>query len=170
MRCKQILTFAALGLMTVGSVSTIAQTSITTIPIPETHNIYWNPCDGENIFVEGDIQLRSHIRNDSNGGSHITLREQLINVVGISLEDGDVYRLVGHTAQSEDYDSISFNLPSSGSISYQKNIVYQMVPVGSDNDGERYFAKVLIKITTNANGDSVVDGFDVKVTCDSRPN
>jgi hypothetical protein len=170
MQAKHFLAYAALGLMALGSPNTFARTSITTIQIPDTHNVYWNPCDGEDIFVDGDIRLRSHLRSDSSGGTHITLREQLINVVGISLDDGDVYRLVGHTAQSEDYDSISFNLPRSGSVSYQKNIVYQMVPVGSDNDGERYFAKVLIKITTNANGESVVDDFNVKVTCDSRPN
>ena len=76
------------------SASASTFTIIETFEINDTFNV---PCAGESVEVSGTIREVLHITEDANGGFHLHFTSTPLDISGVGLLSGDIYRGAGAT-------------------------------------------------------------------------
>ena len=111
--------------------------------------VVFNPCNGENVAIDGTIQLRFDTRNDANGGSH-TVGRIFERGKGTGLVTGANY--VFNTDSTINVNAAAIQQEVS-QIVYIRLIGQGLVP--------NFLGKQVLHFTVNANGDlvGVVDDF-----------
>ena len=171
MRIRSLVVAVLSGSLAVLSQLSASETIVQKFPLP-TDLPAFNTCANEGMLVNGDILLVVRNTTDGQGRIHISYHEQLINLVGIGVDSGNVYRIVGRSQQVLPPQWTNIFLPQiepeegMGPIVLHKTVMTQFVEVGRVENRGRNFFHVTAHITVNAKGKVVVENYgEPKVVC-----
>jgi hypothetical protein len=151
------LTVLALAVLTVPPALAGAgtYTDIERVPILPS---LWNPCVGEEVRLEGDIQFVSRTTIDANGGVHSQVQVTPQNVVGVGLSTGAEYRFSGAVTSSENFRWQPGDSAETFTLVDQHRFIAKGV-------SENTVMQETFNVTVNANGDLTVLRYDEKLIC-----
>jgi hypothetical protein len=149
------LTLLALAVLTVPPVLAQAETFTDIERVPIIPSL-WNPCAGEQVRLEGDIQFVSHATFDQDGGVHFRMEVTPQNVVGTGLDTGTEYRFSGVVSIGENWTH------SQSAETF--TLVDQHRFIAKGQDGNTVMQET-VQVIFNANGELTVQRGDVKLIC-----
>jgi len=146
---------AALGLLlTIPATAAAEATTFTeSFSIPITPGFI--TCEGETIFLAGDVHLLVHGTLDSAGGVHAVTEANFAGVQGYGLESGALYVAIDSSKEL-------FNGKPDAAREDTFERSAQLVAQGRLSNAQVH---VIGHITTNANDEPVVDFIFVRVAC-----
>jgi hypothetical protein len=146
---------AALGLLLTipASAAAEARTFTEAFSIPITPGFI--TCEGETVFLSGEVHLLLHSTLDGAGGLHVVTEENFAGVHGFGLESGALY--VATDSKKE-----LFNGKPGAAFEETFERSAQLIAQGRLSNAELH---VIGHLTTNANGERVVDFFLVRFQC-----
>jgi hypothetical protein len=153
-RCA-VLAALALGLvpMLPATAAAEATTFTESFTIPITPGFI--SCEGETVFLSGEAHVLLHRTIDAAGGVHIVTEENFAGVHGLGTESGALY--VATDSKQEVFNG----KPSSArEDTFQRTA--QLVTQGGLSNAQLH---VIGHLTTNANGETVVDFITVRAEC-----
>ena len=113
-----------------------------------------NSGNGELLLVTGTLHNTSALRTDGQGGFHVTLHTNLVNMTGVGTSSGDSYRVTdtagGFGSRTDAYFPSGTAFPR---IVTQSSDV-RFISTGS---GDNLLIRNTFHLTINANGDVTVD-------------
>jgi len=162
-----VLVFAAFFL----SANTIAESPVSVAKVEVFDLPAINPCNGEEILVNGTViaVFRNHF--DRQGRPHLSYRIQLMSLVGVG-SYGNFYRVVGNVQQNlpqplpDLWTTVFLPFEGDGPVVLRHNISNQLIPVGR-SDAPKSMLHIRVNVTINANGELVVATGDAdgEITC-----
>ena len=111
-------------------------------------------CTDELVHITGEIQLSYHSILKENGGYHINATDRPLNIRGVGLSSGKIYKYLGHF-------SVNHNYETKGGI-YKVTSRFSFVTPGGGNN---LVFKTTITSVTNANGEWVVMETNESTSC-----
>jgi hypothetical protein len=112
-------------------------------------------CEGETVFLAGDVHLVVHGTLDSAGGVHAMTEANFANVHGYGLESGALY-----VATDSSRELFNGKPNTAREDTFERSA--QLVAQGTLSNAQLH---VIGHITTNANGEPVVDFIFVSFAC-----
>jgi hypothetical protein len=168
---KKLLMVTFSGFFALLSQQSTGETTVAKYPLPPDLSAF-NTCSDEKMLVNGDVLLVVRNTIDGQGRIHISYHEQIINVVGVGVDSGDVYRVVGRSENILPPQWTNIFLPQldpsegMGPIVQHKSIMTQIIPVGRIENRGRNFFHVTAHITVNAKGEVAVEDYgDPMIVC-----
>jgi hypothetical protein len=144
----------ALLLLTIPATASAETTAFTeSFSIPITPGFI--TCEGETVFLEGDVHLVIHGTLDSAGGVHAMTEENFAGVHGYGLEGGALY-----VATDSKRELFNGKPDAAREDTFERSA--QLVAQGRLSNAQLH---VIGHITTNANGEPVVDFISVRFGC-----
>ncbi len=146
---------AALGLLLTIPATAAAEAATFTesFSIPITPGFI--TCEGETVFLAGDVHLLVHGTLDSAGGVHAVTEANFAGVQGYGLESGALYVAIDSSKEL-------FNGKPDAAREDTFERSAQLVAQGRLSNAQVH---VIGHITTNANDEAVVDFIFVRVAC-----
>ena len=147
---------AALGLLllTIPATAAAAATTFTeSFSIPITPGFI--TCEGETVFLAGDVHVLVHSTLTQGGGVHIVTQANFAGVHGYGLESGALYVAVDSSREL-------FNGKPGTAREDTFERTAQLIAQGSLSNAQVH---VIGHLTTNANDEPVVDFIFVRVGC-----
>lgn len=146
------------------SAHTMAAPPVGVGQVPITDFPFVIPCNGEDVLINGTIQVIYKTHVDKKGRPHLSFRLQFVNVEAIG-SYGNVYRLVGNTQVQlpaplgDPWTTIFLPAEGDGPVILRHHISNRFIPVGG-SDADLYKFDIRVNVTVNSNGDLVVDTGD----------
>jgi hypothetical protein len=146
---------AALGLLLTipATAAAAARTFTESFSIPITPG--YITCEGETVFLAGEVHVLVHSTLDAAGGAHILTEANFAGVQGYGLESGALY-----VATDSSKELFNGKLDAAREDTFQRSA--QLVAQGRLSNAQ---LQVIGHITTNANGEPVVDFIRVRSEC-----
>jgi hypothetical protein len=143
---------SGLALAAPASASANTFTIIETFEINDTFNV---PCAGESVEVSGTIREVLHITEDANGGFHLHFTATPLDISGVGLLSGDIYRGTGAT---------NFTRYIAPGYTEVVSAVDNTLLIGP-GPGNNLYMRSRFQFTRNANNEIVVLRDVVSVAC-----
>ena len=131
------------------SLSAVVSSTQLTLPLKRT---LWISCAndglGEDVTIEGELEIRTHSTDDGNGGVHLSTHVRPSRVTGVGEVSGLKYRGTGGTFEGERYASDGF----SAVYSFVNN--FRIIGQGPRNN---LLMHMTVHQTMNASGELTAD-------------
>ena len=146
---------AAFGLLLIipATAAAEARTFTESFSIPITPG--YITCEGETVFLAGQVHVLVHSTLDAAGGVHIVTEQNFAGVQGYGLESGALY-----VATDSSKELFNGKPDAAREDTFQRSA--QLVAQGRLSNAEVH---VIGHLTTNANGEPVVDFIRVRSAC-----
>jgi hypothetical protein len=122
------------------------------LPISGT---FFNRCSGEQVTVEGEMQLILHFVTDESGGNHFVLHENDMRLTGVGLESGRKY--VGSSTTNFMGQTV-FPLVTTTAV-----VSSRLIGQGDTPDSQLF---ILSHLTFEIGGEVRSNHFEFRVECD----
>ena len=120
-----------------------------------------NAGNGELVLVSGTLHTTNVIRNDANGGLHVTLHANLAGMSGVGTSSGDLYRITDTAGGSG--GRVSLYVPAgSPPRTLTQSFDTRIISMGS---GDNLVIRNTFHLTIDANGDVTVNNPTFEPRC-----
>jgi len=130
-------------------------TTVTTNEMVAITGSITNPCNGDTVAFQGDINVTNHMTTDANGGTHLRTHLNYQNVTGVGDLSGLNYTVRTTTNETvNDKDGPQFEAT-----------IISTVKLITQGPEQNYFLRVVFHITVNANGVTTTTVDQTRIEC-----
>ena len=145
-----------IALAAITAIPAYAQAFTSTEKVTEPFATLITACNGEDVFLSGELLLISHTTFDAAGGAHFKSTLVPRQVRGVGAETGTVYKAVGG-------DRSHFNIDADfAPYIFTETSMYNLVSQGGSDNLQ---LKLTLHVTVNANGVETVTVENFSTKC-----
>ena len=130
-------------------------TTITTNETVPTTGSMLNPCNGDFVTFQGNMNVTNHMTTDASGGTHLKTHVNFQNVSGTGAPSG-----LNYNVRTTTNETVNDN----DGPQYEATII-SSVKLISQGSAPNYFLQIVFHITVNANGETTSTVDETKMEC-----
>ena len=131
-----------------------ATTTTTNETIPFTNTLF-NQCNGDQVTFSGNLHITNTMTTDANGGTHLKTHINYQNVTGTGTPSGSNYRV----------GTVSNEVINDADGPQSSVTVISTVKLIAPGPLLKYFLRIVLHVTVNANGETTSTVEEMNVEC-----